>query len=125
MAKAEESTLCKLATANVSLASTGQTTTYTVPVGKRLVIDSLVPEMGADAGASVITCGQVGALTDFLPATTLTNLNAQYATATLRPIPNTTPLKQVSYAAGTVIQVDVTTAVGGATNAFKLFGFLY
>jgi len=120
-----EEAIAHLSETNVSLAGTGQTTIYTVPTGKNLIIDSIQPVVGSDAGASVITAGQVGALTDFLPATTLTNLDAQYATARLRPIPNTTPLKQISYAAGTVIQVDVTTAAGGATNAFHLFGFLY
>jgi len=120
-----EEAISWLSETNVSLAGTGQTTIYTVPTGKNLIIDSIQPVVGSDAGASVITAGQVGALTDFLPATTLTNLNAQYATARLCPIPNTTPLKQISYAAGTVIQIDVTTALGGATNAFHLFGFLY
>ena len=124
-AAVNEEAISWLSETNVSLAGTGQTTIYTVPTGKNLIIDSIQPVVGSDAGASVITAGQVGALTDFLPAFTLTNLNAQYATACLRPIPNTTPLKQISYAAGTVIQIDVTTAAGGATNAFHLFGFLY
>ena len=52
------------------------------------------------------------------------NLDAQYDVVTIKPIPNTTPLQNKSYAAGTVIQMDVTTAVGGATNAGLLFGTL-
>ena len=58
-------------------------------------------------------------------ASTLGNLDAQYDAAVLQPIPNTTPLKGKSYAAGTVIQIDVTTALGGASNTIYLFGFLY
>jgi hypothetical protein len=113
---------------NLPLNATGQTTIYTVPgapLTKRFFPVALGLEVGSDAGASIITVGQVGALTDFLPAQTLTNLNAQYKAALMMPIPNTTPLVRISYAPGTVIQVDVTTALGGATNKIFLFGFLY
>ena len=36
----------------------------------------------------------------------------------------TTPAKSKTYAAGAVLQIDVTTALGGATNYVDLFGYL-
>ena len=35
-----------------------------------------------------------------------------------------TPAKSKTYAAGVVLQIDVTTALGGATNYADLFGYL-
>lgn len=55
----------------------------------------------------------------------LSNLDAQYDAVILMPVPNTTPAKMKSYAAGTVIQAQVTNQSGGATNTLHLFGFLY
>jgi hypothetical protein len=120
-----EHAITLLGEATVALNATGQTTLYTVPTGKRGILTHAVIVAGADAGASVVTIGQVGALTDWLAANTLDNLDAQYDAVILQPVPNTTPLKGKSYAAGTVIQIDVTTALGGASNAIYLFGFLY
>lgn len=114
-----------LAAVTISFGADGQTTLYTVPTGKRCVLDHAVVVAGADAGGTTMTIGQVGALTDFIPANTLSNLDAQYDAVILKPIPNTTPLKGKSYAAGTVIQADVGSHAGGATNTVYLFGFLY
>lgn len=108
----------------VSLAATGQTTLYTVPTGYTCVIDHVDIIVGADAGASTVTIGQSTALTDFLNTQTITALNADGAKGELRPVPNATTVKQVSYAAGTVIQIDVTAANGGATNYVILWGYL-
>jgi hypothetical protein len=110
---------------NVSFGVDGQTTLYTVPIGKRAVIFAVAIVPGADAGTTTVSIGQVGALTDFVPVNTLSNLDAQYDVIWLMPIPNTTPLKGKSYAAGTVIQADVGAHAGGTTNAFFVFGFLY
>jgi len=109
----------------VSFGADGQTTLYTVPTGKRCVLTHAVVVAGADAGGTTMSIGQVGALTDFLAVNTLGNLDAQYDAVVLQPIPNTTPLKGKSYAAGTVIQADVGSHAGGATNTVDLFGFLY
>lgn len=114
-----------LAAVTISFGADGQTTLYTVPTGKRCVLDHAVVVAGADAGGTTMTIGQVGALTDFIPANTLSNLDAQYDAVILKPIPNTTPLKGKSYAAGTVIRADVGSHAGGATNTVYLFGFLY
>ncbi len=115
-----------LSTTTVALNADADTTIYTVPVGKRCVLECAVLVAGADAGATTtISIGADGAETDFLAANTLSNLDAQYDAVILRPIPNTTPLKSKSYAAGTVIQAKVATQSGGATNTLYLFGFLY
>lgn len=127
MAKLNEIAVALLSTTTVNLTAgaTGQTTLYTVPTGKRCILDHAKIIANADASTSVITIGAVGALTDFLPANTLSNLDAQYDMVICKPIPATTPLKSKSYAAGTVIQIDVTTAAGGTGNIVKLFGTLY
>lgn len=115
-----------LSTTTVALNANADTDLYTVPTGKRCVLSHAVLVAGADAGATTtIAIGQNGAETDFLAANTLSNLDAQYDAVILRPVPNTTPLKSKSYAAGTVIQAQVGTQSGGATNTLYLFGFLY
>ena len=115
-----------LSTTTIALNANADTTIYTVPTGKRCVLSHAVLVAGADAGATTtIAIGADGAETDFIPANTLSNLDAQYDSVILRPIPNTTPLKSKSYAAGTVIQAQIGTQSGGATNTIYLFGFLY
>lgn len=126
MANLKEKAISLLSTTTVSFAADDATTLYTVPTGKRCVLDSAIIVAGADAGASTaVSIGQEGAVTDFLAAHTLSNLDAQYDAVVVRPVPNTTPLKSKSYEAGTVIQMNVATQSGGATNTVYLFGFLY
>ncbi len=114
-----------LSTTNLPLNAVAATTVYTVPANTRLVIDHAKLIAGADAGASALTIGKSTALTDFLGTQTVSNLDAQYDMVILKPVPNATPVKCKSYAAGDIIQVDVTTGSGGATNKFMLFGTLY
>ena len=125
MADAKEKTIALLSTTTLALNSAAQTTLYTVPVGKRCVLTHAILVAGADASTSALTIGKVGALTDFLGTQTLTNIDAQYDVALMQPVPSATVALTKSYAAGTVIQADVTTATGGATNTLYLFGFLY
>lgn len=126
MADAKEKTCALLSTTTVSFAGNGDTTLYTVPTGKRCVLSHAVVVAGADAGATTtLAIGQDSAETDFLAANTLSNLDAAYDAVIVRPVPNTTPLKSKSYAAGTVIQAQVGTQSGGATNTLFLFGNLY
>jgi len=108
----------------VSLAAVAQTTLYTVPVGYKAVLHHVTLIAGADASTSVVTVGRSTALTDFLAAQTLSNINADEDVAILMPVPNATPVILKTYAAGVVIQMDVTTANGGATNQVYLWGFL-
>jgi len=114
-----------LSTTTLALNATGATTLFTVPTGKRCVLTHAILVAGADASNSALTIGQVGALTDWLGTQTLTGIDAQYDAALLQPVPNATTVKSKSYAAGTVIQANVTTGAGGATNTLYLFGFLY
>lgn len=119
-------TAALLSTTTVAFNANADTTLFTVPSGYRCILVYALIVAGADAGASTqISIGADGAETDFIPANTLSNLDAQYDTVQLRPIPNTTPLKSKSYAAGTIIQAQVTNQSGGATNTLFLFGFLY
>ena len=114
-----------LSVTNVSLAADADTTLYTVPTGKRLVLTKAILVVGADAGTSVISIGADGAETDWLPNNTLSALDAANDAAILVPVPNTTPTLIKSYAAGTVIQAKVSSHAGGATNSLSLFGYLY
>lgn len=110
----------------VAFNANADTTLFTVPPDCRCVLLYAVVVAGADAGATTtISIGQDGAETDFIPANTLSNLDAQYDCVILMPVPNTTPLKGKSYAAGTVIQAQVANQSGGATNTVYLFGILY
>ena len=69
--------------------------------------------------------GQNGATDDFIPATDLGLINAQYDCCILQPIPAANVLLGKSYAAGTSIEIEVTNQAGAAGNTLYLFGFLY
>ncbi len=124
MADLKEEAIGLLASGNLPLNGVAAVTIYTVPVGKTCILDKLQIVASADMGATVLTVGRVGTLTDFLPAQTVTACNAAGSVARLAPIPNATTVEHFEYAAGVVIQVDVTTANGNATNAYYLYGTL-
>ncbi len=121
----KEKSASLLSTTTVALNANGDTTLYTVPVGKRCVLSHAVLVIGANANTTDISIGQNTAETDFVPATDLGNLNAQYDACIITPIPSVNVLKIESYAAGVVIEAQVTNQTGGATNTLYLFGFLY
>lgn len=125
MVNLKEKAITLLSSTTVAFNSVAATTLYTVPTGKRCVLHGAMVVAGADASNTAVTLGQVGALTDFLGTQTLTGVNAQYDSVYLEPVPNATPVIRKSYAAGTVIQMDVTTGAGGASNRVDLFGYLY
>ena len=125
MVDLKEKAISLLAVATVSFGADGQTTLFTGPAGKRCVIRSALVVAAADAGATTMSIGQVGALTDFVAAQTLSNLDAQYDSVWIQPVPNSTPAKVKSYPAGTVIQADVGAHAGSAGNQVYLFGVLY
>lgn len=115
-----------LSATTVSFAADGDTALYTVPTGKRCVPLYAIIVAGADAGATTtVSIGANGAETDFIPAQTLSNLDAQYDAVIVMPVPNTTPTKIKSYAAATVIEAQVASHSGGATNTVYLFGYNY
>lgn len=121
----KEKSVGLLSSTTVTFGADGATTLYTVPTGKRCILSHAKIVAAADAGTTTCTIGQVGALTDFAPTNTLSNLDAQYDAVTIMPIPNTTPLKSKSYAAATVIQIDVGAHAGAAGNTVYLYGTLY
>lgn len=124
----KESAVSLLSATTLDVQSTGQTTLYTVPVNKRCILSYIKVVNGTAASpTAIVSFGQNGAATDFLPNQTMTNLATQYDTVICVPIPNTTPLKNKSYVAGTVIEADVTTADvdGGTDNTVYLYGMLY
>lgn len=125
MADLREKGIALLSTTTVALNADADTTLYTVPPGKRCVLECAILVAGADAGTTVISIGQDSAETDWLANNTLSGVNAQYDVAIMRPIPNTTPLLSKSYAAGTVIQAKVSSQAGGASNTLYLYGMLY
>lgn len=121
----KEKSLSLLSITTVSLAANGDTTIYTVPTGKRCILYGALLVAGADAGTSDISIGQDGAETDFVGVTNLDNLDAQYDSMLLAPVPSATPATLKSYAAGTVIQAQVANQAGGSTNTLYLYGMLY
>ena len=114
-----------LSVTNVSLAANADTTLYTVPTGKRLVLTKAIVIAGNDAASTDISIGQDGAETDWIGTTQCDNLDAANDVIILQPVPAATPVKSKSYAAGTVIQMNVANHAGGATNSVRLFGYLY
>lgn len=117
-----------LSTTTVALNANADTTLYTVPTGKRCILSHAWLVAGADAATTDISIGQDAAETDFLGAIDLGNLDAANDAVLLAPLPvaaASSAAKLKSYAAGTVIQCQVTNQAGGATNTLYLFGFLY
>lgn len=115
-----------LSTTSLALNANGDTTIYTVPSNKRCVLIYAIIVAGSDAGATTtVAIGQDTAETNFVPANTLSNLDVINDAVIIRPVPSTTPLKSKSYAPNTVIQAQVGTQSGGATNTIYLFGLLY
>ena len=125
MADLKEKSLALLSSTTVSFAADGHTTLFTVPAGKRCVLSHAIVIAAADAGATTtISIGQNGAETDFVPACTLSNLDAQYDAVVLQPIMNSTPVKNKSYAAAAVIEAAVASHTGAAGNTVLLYGTL-
>lgn len=125
MADVKEKVIALLSSTTIAFNGNGETVLYTVPVGVRCTLFFAEVIAGADAGATTtLSIGQNGATTDFVPANTLSNLDAANDKVIIQPVPNTTPLKGKSYAAGTVIEGTVATQSGGATNTLNLYGKL-
>lgn len=126
MINMKEKGITLLSTTTVGFNADADTVLYVVPAGKRCVLNSACIVAAGDAGATTTaSIGSNGAETDFASAHTLSNLDAQYDSVWIIPVPNTTPLKVKSYAAGTVIEMKVASNSGAAGNTVYLFGFLY
>jgi hypothetical protein len=115
-----------LSATTVAFNGNAATTLYTVPAGKRCILSHAIVVAGADAGATTkMSIGKSTAVTDFVPACTLSKLDAQYDAVKLQPIMNVVPLTNKSYAAGDLIVANITTQSGGATNTVYLYGSIY
>src|SRR3990172_5131356 len=126
MAALNQNSIALLSTTTVALNANADTTIYTVPTGKRCILSHAILVAGADAGATTtMAIGQDTAETDFIPANTLSNLDAANDAVIVMPVPNTTPTKTKSYAAGVVIQAQVGSQSGGTGNVIYLFGSVY
>lgn len=125
MAALKEKSISLLSTTSIALNANADTTLYTVPTGKTLILDQAILVVGANASTTTLSIGQSGATTDFIGANTLSNAAAANDAVILQPIPSTTPPKNKAYAAGTVIKATVAANAGGATNTIYLFGFLF
>ena len=113
-------------TAIADLSSETQTTLYTVPVGKTLILTKaiLIADEGDVGAALVVTIGQNGAVTDFVGTTNGDNLDAAEDAILMAPVPSATPAMLKRYAAGTVIELDVATAGNAVTGEVYLYGTL-
>jgi len=111
---------------SVNLNAVAATTLYTVPTGKKCVLDSVrLRNISASCASAVVTIGQSGALTDFLGSQTLSGLDAAACTGILMPVPAATTVKGIEYTAAEIIQINVATAAGSACTAtVELFGTL-
>lgn len=101
---------------SVDFGTAAAVTIYTVPTGKKCVLDYVrIRNVSGDMKTVVVTIGQVGALTDFLGSQTLVNVDTVAMTVRLEPVPIATPVDAgigVEYTAGEVLQIDVATASG-------------
>jgi len=125
MSALSENALTLLSTTTVALNADAATEIYVVPEGKRCVLFCAILVLGADAATTDVQIGQNGATTDFLAATDLGLIDAQYDACILQPIPAANVLLGKSYAAGTSLEIEVTNQAGGATNTLYLYGMLY
>ena len=112
-------------TAIADMSAVAETTLYTVPAGKTLIITKVKVRINADLGAScTVTVGQDGAETDFVGTQTLSNLDAQFDVVTLAPIQNATPVKEKEYVAAELIKFAVTAGGNAIASTVYLYGTL-
>jgi hypothetical protein len=114
-------------TVNLNAAADTETVLFTVPTGKKLIVDKVVIRgLSATAAASVITLGKGGgACNEFLGDQTLSNLDGVTKAAVLQAIPNATPVAQTILAAAETFSCEITTAAGSTCTAtFDVFGYL-
>lgn len=113
-------------TAIADLSSEVETTLYTVPTGKTLILTKALLKVAGDVGDSCdVSIGQNGAETDFIPSTNLDIANAALDVILLAPIPSVTPaIARKEYVAAELIQFDVINAGNAVAATCYLFGIL-
>jgi len=113
-----------LDTVNVDFSTEGETVLYTTISGEITVPVLAAVRAGGDAGATEVTIGQSGEVTDFLDTQILSNLNASGEMVILQPVPNATPVGLKHYYGETQIRMNVETADGGAINWVDILGYI-
>jgi len=124
-----------LSVTDVNFSAAAQTTLYTVPVGKTLVITKVIIVVGGDAAETDITIGVTATWDNWAGANgiaggdiALDNLDAakdmiEISPATFVATPAANNVLQ-RYIAGEVIKIDVTAGNGNASNDVYLYGTL-
>lgn len=124
-----------LSVTDVDFSGTGQTTLYTVPVGKTLVITKVIIVAGGDAAETDITIGVTASWDNWAGANgiagadiALDNMDAakdmlEISPATFVATPAANNVLQ-RYVAGEVIKIDVVAGNGNASNDVYLYGTL-
>ena len=113
-------------TAIADLSAVADTTVYTVPTGKVLVLNFAYLRAAGDVGADLVcSIGQAGAETDFVGNTNGDNLDAAGDMILMAPVPSATPATLKTYAAGTVIEFSVSVAGNAVAGRLFLYGTLY
>lgn len=112
-------------TAIAGLNNETETTLYTVPTGKTLILTKALLRVAGDVGADAdVSIGQDGAETDFIGSTDLANANAASDVVLLAPVPSATPATLKEYTAGELIKFDVINAGNAVAATCYLFGIL-
>lgn len=107
------------------LSSAAATTLYTVPAGYKAILDHAWLEVGGNVGANLVcSIGRSTALTDFVGSTNGDNLDADEDLILLMPVPSATPATNKTYAAGVIVQFNVSVAGNSVAGKVYLFGFL-
>lgn len=113
-------------TVTTNLATTGNTTLYTVRTGKRCILTEAWLVCGGNvAGTLECSIGISGSELDFVASTTGDNMDAEFDVIQLKPITSITPQKSKSYAAAAVLVFDVIQAGAAVSGRVFLFGFEY
>ena len=110
---------------SINMKTVTATTLYTVPTGKTMIPHFIIiRNNSASLAVCQVTFGLSTALTDFLPASTLTNFTTALSAIILRPIPHATPALEINqYIAGEIFQMNLTVAATAAgTATIEVYG---
>lgn len=126
MGKLQETTISLLSKTAITTFVTlnAETTIYTVPTARTCIPSFAFLRAAGDVGAAVITIGKDTAESDWIGATTVSNLDAAGDVVILSPVPKATPEKMKEYAAAVKLKFKVTTVGNAVAATLYLFGFL-
>lgn len=134
MSALNENAVTLLSTTTVDHSGAGQTTLYTVPTGKSLLICFIIIKAAGDEGATDITIGKTASWDDYIGGAgshlaadlQLDNLDVAGDVCMIGPNMIANPAtNSVVYTAGEIVKVDVTAANGNAGNTYYLYGILF